>query len=109
MGYIRHNAIIVTSWKKEAIDEAISKAVELDMTVIGPSDKVTNGYKSIMICPDGSKEGWRESDIGDERRSLYRQWLDSQKYDDGSTNLDWVEVVYSGDDKDASIEYHAWE
>ena len=109
MGYMKHNAIVVTSWNPESINKAADKATEIGMQVIGPSDPVVNGYRSMLVCPDGSKEGWEDSDAGDERRSLFRKWLDEQQYADGSTSYHWVELTYGGDYHDATVVAHAWE
>lgn len=68
MGYMRHNAIVVTSWKEEAIKEAAAMAEKIGLLVIRQSEEAVNGYRSLLVCPDGSKEGWDESDRGDERR-----------------------------------------
>lgn len=108
MGYMRHNAIVITSWNRVSIEAAANKARELGMQVLGPSDEVTNGYSSMLVCPDGSKEGWEESDQGDRNRASFREWLGGQTYEDGSTNLHWVEIAYGGDDADATVEAHAW-
>ena len=88
MGYMRHHAIIVTSWDKESITAAHQKAHELFenqnflgvisyITEITP--EVTNGYRSFLISPDGSKEWWDTSDRGDHIRAKFIQWLVSQK------------------------------
>jgi hypothetical protein len=95
MGYIRHHAIVVTSWKKELLEEAHAKAVELGMSVSDVTAEVTNGYRSFFVAPDGSKEGWGTSDRGDENRTALIEW-----FKDKAGYLDWVEVSYGGDDYD---------
>ena len=109
MGYMRHNAIVVTSWSEVSIVAAAQKANELGLQVLGPSDSVINGYCSLLICPDGSKESWLDSNVGEDRREAFRAWLDGQKYDDGSTNLEWVEIAYGDDDRSANVVHTAWE
>jgi hypothetical protein len=32
---------------------------------------VMNHYQSIVLAPDGSKEGWEESDTGNDRRRYF--------------------------------------
>jgi hypothetical protein len=106
MGYMRHHAIVVTSWKHELLQEAHATAVELgvrDPEVIGQrlwevseiTPESTNGYRSFFVAPDGSKEGWDTSDRGDVQRTALIQW-----FQDKAGYLDWVEVSYGGDDYD---------
>lgn len=111
MGYIRHNAIVVTSWNSAAIEKAACRARNIGLTVLGPSasQESVNNYRSMLVCPDGSKEGWPDSEVGNTRRSDFRDWLESQRYSDGSTCLYWVEIAYSSYDADATIEAHAWQ
>jgi hypothetical protein len=103
MGYMAHNAIVVTSWNEDLIQEAAREATSLGLQILGPSEEVVNGYRSILICPDGSKEGWDDSNDGDSRRESFRAWLNSKRYEDGSTPLDWVEIRYGPDDNEAEI------
>lgn len=94
MGWIVHDAIIVTSWDWELIDRAHTLAKQ-NMPYV--SDVVTspiNRYRSFFIAPDGSKEGWAESDHGDAMRAAFLKWIDAQAYDDGSSCIDCVAVRY---------------
>jgi len=109
MGYIRHNAIVLTGWNEESISAAAEKARGLGLQVLGPSDAVINEYRSILVCPDGSKEGWAESDIACGQRLEFKLWLcTTMCYEAGSSKLEWVEVSYGSDDETAEIETHAW-
>jgi len=103
MGYMRHHAIVVTSWKTALLNEAWLRAKELGMSVTNITDEVTNGYRSFLIAPDGSKEGWDTSDKGDTNRNRIIEWLDAQRYEDGSTSIGWVEVQFADDDADTRI------
>lgn len=105
MGYIRHHAIIVTSFDEGLIQKAYMMALEIFdpqhvSPVIGP---VTNAFYTFFVGPDGSKEGWKTSDDGDERRDRFIVWLDMQRHEDGSTSLDWVEVQYGDDNHETCI------
>ncbi len=108
MGYIRHHAIIVTSWNSDKLRQAHAKAVE----IFGPSDVTPiieaniNGYCTFFVGPDGSKEGWTESIDGDERRLRFIGYLNQQRYDDQSSWLKWVVVQYGDDEGVARIERH---
>lgn len=109
MGYMRHDAIVVTSWNREAIDEAAAKARDLGLEVLGPSAEVTNGVSTLLVCPDGSKEGWGESDAFDAKRAKYLEHLNSVRYGDNSSCLSWVALAYGSDDSEAAITAHAWQ
>jgi hypothetical protein len=109
MGYMRHDAIVVTSWKREALDAAAQKARDLGLEVVGPSAEVTNGIATFLVCPDGSKEGWDESDEFDAKRSQFLAHLNSERYVDNSSCLSWVALGYGSDDREAVIEAHAWQ
>ena len=109
MGYMRHDAILVTSWKREVLDVAAAKARELGLEVLGPSAVVTNGISTFLVCPDGSKEGWGESDEFDGKREKLLEHLKTERYEDGSSCLAWAALAYGSDDRDAEIVEHAWQ
>lgn len=98
MGYMRHHAIVVTSWDDELLAEAHKKASEIFSQVAPVTPETVNGYVSFLVAPDGSKEGWDHSDKGDEARETFIKYLESKRYEDGSTSLDYVEVQF-GDDE----------
>lgn len=56
MGYMRHDAIVVTSWDSEAIEEAAAKAREYGLEVLGPSEETTNGIRTRWFAPMGVKK-----------------------------------------------------
>ena len=109
MGYMRHDAIVVTSWKSEVIEEAATKARECGLEVLGPSGVATNGIRTLLVCPDGSKEGWDESDAFDAKRAAYIEYLNGVRYEDNSSCLSWVALAYSNDDCEAEITAHTWQ
>lgn len=71
MGTMHHHAVVVTGWQKEGVDAAHGLALGLFPWVSPVSPQVVNGYSSFFIPPDGSKEGWEESDHGDEQREAF--------------------------------------
>lgn len=103
MGHIRHHAITVTSWNSDKIDLAYHKAIDIFPWVSPPSPVATNGYISFFIPPDGSKEGWEESEVGDLKRLGFVKWLDEQRFEDDSSVFAWVEVQYGDDDLETLI------
>jgi hypothetical protein len=105
MGWIRHHGIVVTSWDKTAIDKAHEQA-----KAMFPPDTVTNlaraplnGYQSFLVAPDGSKENWADSDLGDERREAFVRWLNEHAYEDGSSSLHWIEYEHDTDNGQARV------
>ena len=95
MGYMVHHAIIVTSWDENSIKTSHSMAVEIFKDLVSDIVKSkTNGYISFFVAPDGSKAGWTESNDGDVRRDKFIEWLNEQRYEDGSSNMDWAEIQY---------------
>jgi hypothetical protein len=55
-----------------------------------------NGYSHFAIMPDGSKEGWADSDNGDEKRQDFKDML-LQENRIGNY-CEFVEVRYGRDD-----------
>lgn len=116
MGHIRHHAIIVTSWDEDTIGKARKKALRifsklvrdqplhLDFEISPLIESPLNAYKTFIIPPDGSKEGWDLSVLGDRCRDEFVDWLEAQKYDDGSSPVDWAVVRYGDDDGNNALE-----
>ena len=102
MGYMRHHAIIVSSWDKKSISLAHEKARELFFNLSDLIPSIANGYQSFLIPPDGSKEGWEESDKGDGQRAIFCDWLTTQ-VEDGAIFLSWVEIQYGDDNGDNCV------
>jgi hypothetical protein len=104
MGYMRHHAILITTFSEEDIKSAHEKAVEIfGDTVSEVRESKINGYRSFAVFPDGSKEGWTDSDAGDSQRAQFVAWLNEHRYEDNSTSYDWVEVQYGDDNHETKI------
>jgi hypothetical protein len=97
MGYIAHDAIIVTSWSEELIAKAHEQAAKLGLSVSAVAPHYINGGCSFLVAPDGSNEGWAESASFDVLRARFVEWLNAQAYDDGSNPIDYVCIRYGGD------------
>lgn len=127
MGYLRPTAIIVTGshdmyaealndatiapathWATHAHREAVTVFARHNLAqCVGEIiESGTNDVRSFLIAWDGSKEGWSISDAGDAARDEYIAWLRSVAYGDGSSPLDWVEIQYGGDDREAPVLRH---
>jgi hypothetical protein len=98
MGYIRHNAIIVTG-DDFPLDNKFDRVYEKAKKIFGNLvsnvvPALTNHYQTFFIAPDGSKEGWDLSDEYDQKRKEFADFIDSLAYDDGSNSIDFVDVGY---------------
>ncbi len=109
MGYERHHAIVVTASDHGRAVVARQHAAEIfgDNVVTGLVFSPTNAYVSFMVPPDGSKEGWTESDVGDRKREAFIGWLDDQRYVDGSSPYDWAEVQFGDDERVTVVTRHS--
>jgi len=107
MGYMRHHTIVVCSWDEKLLALAHTKAEAIFPYVSTTSPPAMNGYAAFFIPPDGSKEGWDDSIRGDNRRQRFLDWCEEQRYGDGSTSLDWVEVQFGDDEKVSKVTHHS--
>lgn len=97
MGSIRHHSIVVTSHNKALITAAHQNALGLMLHVSGLVTSSINGFYSFFVAPDGSKEGWPDSDLGDIKRKELTDYLDSLKYEDGSSSISYCEIFYGSE------------
>ena len=101
MGFFRHDAIILTG-DRQGIEEAHKRAFDLFAESAIHISEITqvgiNGTCSFLIPPDGSKEGWEDSDEGDQLREEFI----TQLAVDGPL-IDWIEVRFGGDES-----HEAW-
>jgi hypothetical protein len=96
MGTIQHDAIIVTSWDRDKLAEAHQAAERIvgsDLTTPILAYRVNSGG-SFAVLPDGSKEGWDESDMADAQRDELVLALEAFRYDDGSTPVEWIAASF---------------
>lgn len=90
LGYTVHHAIIVTGRDRERVNRLRLCALDLDACVSELAQAPVNAYWSFAVFPDGSKEGWSESDRGDERRrNIVKAATEA--------GMDFVEVCFGGD------------
>lgn len=107
MGYIKHHAISVTSWDEKLIKKAHRLAKKIFKKRASPiMNADINSYLTFFISPDGSKEGWEESDKGDISRNVFIKWINEQAYEDGSNALAFCEFFYGEDNGESEIVRH---
>ncbi len=97
MGVENHNAVLATTWDEKRVDALVLWISGLDDNEQGLfvfSESQINGYSTIILVPDGSKEGWDDSDKGDSLRGKFIARLREDEWEDGSSPWDWIEVGY---------------
>jgi len=98
MGVINHNAIIATTWdhkdSEAKMKEFIASLPYGEQLLFVWRDSPYNGFTTVIMVPDGSKEGWGASDEIDNLRDRFVAAIESMKYEDGSNPWRWVEVGY---------------
>lgn len=107
MGYIRHDAIIVTGMSKY-VAIAHSKAFNLQLETTSMETSRINGECSFLIIPDGSKEGWTDSDEAEVHRQKWIKWAKEVQRE---IYFDWVWVSFGGDDPGCAhlVDFHGKE
>ncbi len=99
MGWHQHHCIVLTS-SEEDIELARDKALELfeSNLVSDILNSKSNGYYTLVITPDGSKEGWEKSNDNDLKRTEFVAWLKREM-----KQTDFVEVQFGGDYNNCTI------
>jgi hypothetical protein len=95
MGRVMHHTLIVTA-EGPIADQlgliAAAGAFKQDLPddwarlIVGPVRSLKEDYVTWTFLPDGSKEGWPESDAGGRFRQQFAD-LFAFRYDDGSTPI----------------------
>lgn len=103
MGRMRHDTVVVTSWRESAMEAAHDKAMTLMPELTTPLvETVTNGYLSFFcVVPDGAREGLELSDQYEEKRQALLDYLDTLI--ERREWLQYVAVRFGGDDGGAQI------
>lgn len=97
MGVENNNAVLATTWSEAALARLgawISEQPKEWAALFATVPAISNGKATIVLCPDGSKEGWDTSNQGDYLRQRFIEELAKDNFDDGSSPWDWVEVGY---------------
>lgn len=110
MGYVRHKALIVTGAGYPEATKAVkscrryivkrlkdkeSSLLEYNLpNLVTPIRKGINDIVSFAVLPDGSKEGWPPSDYMDEAIAELIEKIESYRYEDGSSPIDYGYVQF---------------
>ena len=104
MGTMAHHLLVVTAdgyvldypFMPDIEEFRASLPQEWAALVVGPFTGMVNHTLTWMFLPDGSKEGWPESDAGDIYRQRFADLFAIQYEEDGSTPFDVALVQYGG-------------
>ena len=104
MGYINHRATIITYFnfpdkEPDLLRNFIASLPKESQEKLIVRDAAVNGYRLLIIPPDGSKEGWRESDETDTLADLIVERATHTK----GVFADCVTVAFGGDEPSARI------
>ena len=91
---------VVTAWDVARINTAHAAAVGIFSGQV--SEVVTspmNGYHSFFVAPDGSKEGWADSDNGDKGREDFKTFLRTTP----ELYCEWIEYEHDVDNGSARV------
>lgn len=97
MGVENNNAVLATTWNDECVLRVtrwIGRQTNDLRGLFAVVPGIAEHKTTIVLCPDGSKEGWEISDRGDDLRQRFIDELAKDDYEDGSSPWDWVEVGY---------------
>ena len=86
MGYIPHHAIIVTAETRTIglfHAQAVATFADTCAKVTEPTEAGMNATSSFLVAPDGSKEGWEDSDKGDAARAAFIAYLEADQSPSG--------------------------
>ena len=106
MGYLRHDAVIALIGDYSAAEKKVPALIRklkrewpegLPKCILGPTLGV-NGYNTWVFAPDGSKEGWDSSDLGDAMRSRFMEIMKA-------AGAELVHLQFGGDDGETKILY----
>ena len=109
MGYIRHKAIIITSYNKAAIDDVAKKALSLGLQITVSDESIENGFYTMTVCPSGRKSGWETTEWHNKAQKQFIGYLNAFRNSDNSSCLEWVAISYGNDDYSAKITANTWD
>jgi len=104
VGLIQHNAIVAVANDEKELDDFRRWLESIDIEsfpmLVGElnvdlgrmfklGDPTWNGYCTVTMVADGSKEGWGASKEGDTLRDMFVEWLSSS-----DRYWSWVEVSF---------------
>ena len=96
VGYIRHHAIIVTTWPSTKAAMLVREFRKFGLPVTEPVKSVRNSVWTFLIGPDGSNEFWDTSERYDMLRDEAVRVL-------ALAGVKWAEVLYHDEEGAARV------
>ncbi len=116
MRNIKHHTIIVTSHDQKTLQEIRNKLVELVKSNVEASngsriigelvESLINNFYTLVVYPDGSKEGHETSDDADILRKKIVEYLTSFNQQHPERTVNFIEVFFGSDDGKAGMLNH---
>jgi hypothetical protein len=113
MRNIKHHCIILTAHNVTVITKIRTKILELiklnmeasnaSKLVGEPVESLINNYFTLVVYPDGSKEGHETSEDGDILRKKIISYLDEHNRTQSDSSVSYMEFFYGADDGTAKI------
>lgn len=102
MGYMKHDVVFAVLWRAEDAAKVRQwvEALPLFNHALGDVDVkplfaflpgIMNGYTTVVMGPDGSKEGWEHSKIGDGVRAEFKAFLSTLGVEGGVVHVSMPE------------------
>ena len=109
MGFVQHDAIVVTTWDQKLAHRLFRTTGRCGLRTTNTTFSHMNGYVSFLVAPSGSNAGWDEAERHAAGRDAFIACLKAERFEDGSSPVEWCEVAYGSDPRTARVERHEWE
>ena len=111
MGYVKHDALIVTCYEEDVVKRFHKKCIKLFGSAVSEiSESKANSYFSFCVMTSGSKSGWETKQDWEEGCEKFFEYVRKQRrkiFSETGKKLflcDAVHVTYGGDDDATSTE-----
>ena len=111
VGNIYHRAMLITVMR---LEDAIAVRMQLKRIELPSTLQFFEGrhdIQTICVLPWGVKCDSAEEQAHVDKLAQLRTWLAAQRFEDGSSMYEWVEVLYGRDieGRQPEITHHEWE
>lgn len=114
MKQYKHHVILITARDRKLMDELRKKAKDFFLNglqaktgfkLIGEiTPSIIGEFYTMVIFPDGSKEGYETSDEADKIRAKIIDAIKEINHQKGTQEISYAEVSYGSDSETATVE-----